>query len=73
MLLDNNYNIFKNVEIGENWIFEKYLIKLTFQNILNIWQTCVEMAEVLYINKHHSTMIEKLQSGEQNEWAETSI
>jgi hypothetical protein len=42
-------------------------------NILNIWQTCVEMVEVLYINKHHSTMIEKLQSGEQNEWAKTNV
>jgi hypothetical protein len=41
--------------------------------MLNIWQTCVEMAKILYINKHHFTMIEILQSGEQNEWAEISI
>jgi hypothetical protein len=47
--------------------------KLTFQNILNIWQTCVEMAKVLYINIHQSTMNEKLQSGEKNHWAETRI
>jgi hypothetical protein len=47
--------------------------KLTFQNILNIWKRCVEMAEVLYINKHHFKMIKKLQTGEQNEWAKTSI
>jgi hypothetical protein len=26
-----------------------------------------------YLNKHHSTMIEKLQNGEHNGWAETSI
>ncbi len=31
------------------------------------------MAELLYINIHHSTMIEKLQSGEQNEWAKTNV
>jgi len=47
--------------------------KLTSQNILNIRQTCVEVAEILYINIHHFTMIEKLQSGEKNEWVETSI
>jgi hypothetical protein len=59
------------------WVGIEYLkdiwYKLTFQNILNIWETCVEMAEVLYINKHHSKMIKKLQIGEQNEWAKTSI
>jgi hypothetical protein len=31
------------------------------------------MAELLYINIHHSTMIEKLQSGGKNEWVETNI
>jgi hypothetical protein len=31
------------------------------------------MAEMLYINKHHSTMIQKLQSGKHNEWAKTII
>jgi hypothetical protein len=31
------------------------------------------MAKVVYINKHHSTMIEKLQSGGKNKWVETSI
>jgi hypothetical protein len=59
------------------WVGIEYLkniwSKLTSQSILNIWQACVEMAKVLYINKHHSRMIEKLQSGEQNEWAKTSI
>jgi hypothetical protein len=59
MLLDNNYNIFKNVEMGGNCILRNIWWKLTSQSILNIWQTCVEMAEVLYINIHHSTMIEK--------------
>jgi hypothetical protein len=49
MLLDNNYNISKNVEIGGNCILEKYLMKINSQSILNIWQTCVEMVEVLYI------------------------
>jgi hypothetical protein len=47
--------------------------KLTFQNILNIWQTSVEMAKVLYMNKHHSTMFEKLQNGEHDKWAKTNI
>jgi hypothetical protein len=69
MLLDNNYNVFKNAEIGGNCILQKYFMKLTFQSIFNIWQTFVEMMELLYINMHHSIMIEKLQSGEQNEWA----
>jgi hypothetical protein len=27
--------------------------KLSFQSILNIWQTCVEMVKILYINIHH--------------------
>jgi hypothetical protein len=31
------------------------------------------MAEILYINKHHFITIQKLQSGEHNEWAKTSI
>jgi len=31
------------------------------------------MAEVLYITKHHSTMIEKLQNEKQNKWAKISI
>jgi hypothetical protein len=47
--------------------------KLTSQNILNIWQTYIEMVEVLYINKHQSTMIEKLQSGKHIKWAKNSI
>jgi hypothetical protein len=47
--------------------------KLTSQSILNIWQTCVEMAEVLYINIHHSTMIIKLQTGKKNHWVEIKI
>jgi hypothetical protein len=59
MFLDNNYNIFKNVEMGGNCILEKHLIKIS-QNILNIWQTCVEMVEILYMNKHTSTMIQKI-------------
>jgi len=31
------------------------------------------MAKVLYKNKYQFTMIEKLQSGEHNEWAKTNI
>jgi hypothetical protein len=31
------------------------------------------MAEILYIHKHQYTMIEKLQSGEHNEWAKINI
>jgi hypothetical protein len=38
--------------------------KLISQSILDIWKTCVEMAKILNINIHHSTMIEKFQSGE---------
>jgi hypothetical protein len=30
MLLDNNYNIFKNVETGGNCILDKYLMKIKF-------------------------------------------
>jgi hypothetical protein len=73
MLLDNNYNIFKKFEMGGNYILLKYFMKIKFQSILNIWQTCVEMAKVLYINIHHSTMIEKLQRREKNEWVKISI
>jgi hypothetical protein len=31
--LDENYNIFKIVEMGGNCMVEKYLMKLKFQNI----------------------------------------
>jgi hypothetical protein len=53
--------------------FKNIWWKLTSKIILNIWQTCVEMDEVLYINIHHFTMIEMFKSGEKNEWAKTSI
>jgi hypothetical protein len=43
--------------------------KLSFQSISNIWQTCVEMVKVLYINIRHFTMIEKLQNEEKKHWA----
>ncbi len=59
------------------WVGIAYFIniwwKLTSQSILNIWQTCVEMAKVLYINMHHFTMMENLQSGGKNEWAKLNI
>jgi len=29
------------------------------------------MIEVLYINRHHSTMIENLQNGGKNKWVKT--
>jgi len=32
--LDNNYNIFKNVEMGGNCILEKYLMKINFSNYI---------------------------------------
>jgi hypothetical protein len=35
-LLDNNYNILKNVEIGGSCMLKKYLMKLKFPNILVI-------------------------------------
>jgi hypothetical protein len=31
------------------------------------------MAKVLYIHKHHSTLIEKLKSGKHKKWAKTNI
>jgi hypothetical protein len=31
------------------------------------------MAKVLYINMHHFTMMENLQSGGKNEWAKLNI
>jgi len=34
MFLDNNYNIFKNVEMGGNYILEKYLIKNNFSKYI---------------------------------------
>jgi hypothetical protein len=34
MLLDNNYNIFKNVEMGGNYILQKYLMKINFSNYI---------------------------------------
>jgi hypothetical protein len=48
-------------------------MKINFSKYIKYWQTYVEMAEVFYINIYHSTMIEKLQNGEKNEWAKTSI
>ncbi len=33
--------------MGGNCMLEKYLMKLKFQNLLIIYQTCVEMAKVL--------------------------
>jgi hypothetical protein len=53
--------------------FKNIQYKLTFQGILNIWETCVEMAIISYINIHHFAMTEKLQNGEKNQWAKTSI
>ncbi len=34
MFLDNNYNIFKNVEMGGNCILERYLVKITFSKYI---------------------------------------
>jgi len=34
MILDNNYNIFKNVKIGGNCILEKYLMKINFSKYI---------------------------------------
>jgi hypothetical protein len=34
MLLNNNYNIFKNVEMGGNCILEKYLMKIKFSKYM---------------------------------------
>jgi hypothetical protein len=34
MLLDNNYNLFKNVQIGGNCKIEKYLMKINFSKYI---------------------------------------
>jgi hypothetical protein len=34
LLLDNNYNIFLNVEMGGNCILEKYLVKINFSKYI---------------------------------------
>jgi hypothetical protein len=34
MILDNNYNIFKNVEMGGNYILHKYLMKINFSKYI---------------------------------------
>jgi hypothetical protein len=73
MLSDNNYNISEMLKWVEIAYFRNIWWNLISQSILNIWQTCVEMVKVLYIIIHHFTMIEKLQSGEKNQWAETNI
>jgi NADH:ubiquinone oxidoreductase subunit F (NADH-binding) len=63
-LLNNNYNIFKNVEMGG---LEKYLMKINFSKYINyLTNMCWngQSITILYINIHHFRMIEKLQSGE---------
>jgi len=49
------------------------LIKINFSKHIKHLQTCVEMAKILYIHKHHSIIIQKLHNGEHNEWAKTNI
>jgi len=76
LLLDNNYNNFKNVEMNGNCILEKYLMKINFSKYINYltnmcWNGWGIM--ILYLNIHHFIMIEKLQNGEKNHWAETKI
>jgi len=63
MFLDNNYNISKNVEMGGNYIFEKYLMKINFAKYINYLTNMCRNGQgstILNINIHHSTMIERL-------------
>jgi hypothetical protein len=62
---------FLNVEMGGNCILEKYLIKINFSRYIK-YLTVLKWSKH-YLNKHHSTMIEKLQNGKHNNWVETSI
>ncbi len=66
-LLNNNYNIFKNVEMGGNCMLENYLMKINFSKyIIYLTNMCWngQGITILYINIHHFRMIEKLQNGE---------
>jgi hypothetical protein len=40
LLFDNNYNIFKNVEMGGNCILENYLVKETSKYIKYLANMC---------------------------------
>jgi len=73
MFLDNKYNIFKNVEMDGNCILEKYLMKINFSKYIKYLTNMCWNGWILYINIDHFTMIEKLQSGEKNHWAEIRI
>jgi hypothetical protein len=56
MLLENNYNIFKNVEMSGNCILEKYLMKINFSKYINyLTNMCWNGRgiKILYINIHH--------------------
>jgi hypothetical protein len=41
-LLDNNYNILKNVGMGGNCMLKKYLMKINLSKYINYLITCVE-------------------------------
>jgi hypothetical protein len=73
MLLDNNYNIFENVEIGGNCIFEKYLMKIKFSKYIKYLTNMCWNGQNIIHKYNHSTMTKKLQIGEKNHWAETKI
>ncbi len=64
---DNNYNIFRNVEMGGNYMLEKYLMKINFSKYINYLTNMCWNGQgimILYINIHNSIMIKKLQSGD---------
>jgi hypothetical protein len=47
--------------MGGNYMLEKYLMKLNYQNLLIIWQTCVKLDKVFWYyswrdNIHGSTL-----------------
>ncbi len=70
MLLDNNYNIFKNVEMGGICILKKYLMKIKFSKYIKyLTNMCWNGRGIIHKYTSHFTMMEKLQSGEKNHWA----
>ncbi len=49
MLLNNNYNIFKNVKMGGNCILEKYLMKIKFSKYIKYMiSTCQNGRSIIH-------------------------
>jgi NADH:ubiquinone oxidoreductase subunit F (NADH-binding) len=69
MLLDNNYNIFKNVEMGGNCILEKYFMKIKFSKYIKyLTNMCWNGQDI--IHKYTSFYNDwKTTKWEKNHWA----